>query len=87
MSSRSKSKLIAQREVLEAVVARAWAAISVDPFEAADDPDTADLADAIRVSLQYERDRAKMRRRSRRRTAPRCERSTRMMPASTATTR
>jgi len=40
----------------EKALARAWAALGVDPKEAADDPDTADLADSIRVSLQHERD-------------------------------
>lgn len=34
----------------------AWKALGVDPAEAADDPDTAELADSIRVSLQHERD-------------------------------
>lgn len=42
-------------------IARAWAALKVDPKEAADDPDTATLAQSIEVSLQYERDRLEMR--------------------------
>lgn len=41
----------------EQEIARAWAALGVDPEEAADDPETAELADSIRVSLQFERDK------------------------------
>ena len=41
---------------LRAEITDAWKALGVDPREAADDPDTARLADSIRVSLQHERD-------------------------------
>lgn len=43
-------EIVAEREA-------AWKALSMTAEEAADDPDTARLADAIRVSLQCERDR------------------------------
>lgn len=42
---------------LRAEIAAAWAALGIKPEDAADDPETATLDGAIRVSLQYERDR------------------------------
>lgn len=39
-----------------AELAEAWRALGTTAEDAADDPDTATLADSIRVSLQYERD-------------------------------
>lgn len=37
-----------------------WKALGISPNDAADDPDTRELADSIRVSLQYERDRSEI---------------------------
>jgi len=48
-----------QEELLKQIDA-AWAALGVDPQDAADDPDTAELADSIRVSLQHERIRRRL---------------------------
>jgi hypothetical protein len=52
--------LLDYADAKDAEIDRAWAALKVDPKEAADDPDTAELADSIGVSLQYERDRIEM---------------------------
>lgn len=52
------SALRTSHDALTAECERAWQALGTTEEDAADDPDTAALSDSIRVSLQYERDRA-----------------------------
>jgi len=54
------ARLTAERDEARAEVEAAWDALGTTAEEAADDPDTAALADSIRISLQYERDKAQL---------------------------